>query len=114
MERFYPLHAKVCENCLLVQLEEFASGEEIFGGEYAYFSSYSDSWVQHARRYVAAMTERFGLGAASAVIEIASNYFQLDVIYMGIICIGLIALAMDSGLRVLAAHLVKWQDRINP
>ena len=52
-----------------------------------------------------------GLGA---VIENASNYFQLDVIYMGIICIGLIALAMDTGLRVLAAHLVKWQDRINP
>jgi NitT/TauT family transport system permease protein len=52
-----------------------------------------------------------GLGA---VIENASNYFQLDVIYMGIICIGLIALAMDSALRVLAAQLVKWQDRINP
>ena len=51
MEAFYPLHAKVCESCLLVQLEEFVTADAIFS-EYAYFSSYSDSWVAHARNYV--------------------------------------------------------------
>ena len=50
MEPFYPLHVKVCEKCYLVQLEEYVSAEHIFT-EYAYFSSYSDSWVEHARRY---------------------------------------------------------------
>jgi len=72
MEPFYPLHAYVCENCLLVQLEEFESPQRIFG-DYAYFSSYSESWLQHAERYVAQVSERFGLGAGSRVIEVASN-----------------------------------------
>jgi SAM-dependent methyltransferase len=72
MEPFYPLHARVCEQCLLVQLEEFVAPEDIFS-EYAYFSSYSDSWVAHARDYVAMATERFGLGPDSLVIEVASN-----------------------------------------
>src|SRR6201991_633214 len=61
MEPFYPLHAKICESCLLVQLEEYVTGEDIFS-EYAYFSSYSDSWIEHARAYVAMAVERFGLG----------------------------------------------------
>ena len=60
MEPFYPLHACVCERCLLVQLEEFVAAEDIFT-EYAYFSSYSDSWVEHARDYVEMAVERFGL-----------------------------------------------------
>ena len=72
MERFYPLHAYVCGTCKLVQLEEFESPAEIFT-EYAYFSSFSTSWLQHAERYVAAMTDRFGLGSQSQVVEIASN-----------------------------------------
>src|SRR3954469_18729801 len=67
MERFYPLHAKVCEQCLLVQLEEFASGEEIFGGEDAYSPPYPDSGVQHARRYVEMAIERFNLTPDSLV-----------------------------------------------
>jgi hypothetical protein len=71
-EVFYPLHAYVCESCLLVQLPVFESPEEIFT-DYAYFASYSDSWVEHARRYVADVTERLGLGPESSVIEIASN-----------------------------------------
>ena len=50
MEPFYPLHVYVCERCFLVQLEEYVSPDDIFT-EYAYFSSYSDSWVEHARRY---------------------------------------------------------------
>lgn len=74
MEPFYPLHAYVCERCFLVQLDEFVSPSVIFGdGAYAYFSSYSDSWLEHARNYVDAVSERFGLGSQSHVIEIASN-----------------------------------------
>lgn len=72
MEPFYPLHAYICANCFLVQLQEFVAPQEIFG-EYAYFSSYSDSWVAHAKRYAEAMVTRFGFGKSSRVIEIASN-----------------------------------------
>ena len=72
MERFYPLHAFVCSKCLLVQLQEFESPQQIFG-DYAYFSSYSESWLAHARAYVENVTARFGLSRASQVIEIASN-----------------------------------------
>ena len=71
-ERFFPLHAYVCDACLLVQLEQFESPEAIFS-EYAYFSSYSDSWLAHAERYAAAMIARFGIGSSSRVVEIASN-----------------------------------------
>ena len=72
MEPFYPLHVYVCKECLLVQLEEFTTPQNIFG-DYAYFSSYSDSWLQHAEKYVAAVSERFTLGSKSLVMEIASN-----------------------------------------
>ena len=72
MERFYPLHAWVCEKCFLVQLEEFETPEQIFS-DYAYFSSYSESWLAHAKAYTQAMTARLGLNAASFVVEIASN-----------------------------------------
>ena len=72
MEPFYPLAAYVCRDCLLVQLQEYVAPEHIFS-EYAYFSSYSDAWLDHARRYVEAMTERLGLGPASRVIELGSN-----------------------------------------
>jgi SAM-dependent methyltransferase len=72
MEPFYPLHAYTCGQCFLVQLGEFESPEHIFS-DYAYFSSYSSTWLEHSQRYVEAMTERFGLGASSRVVEIASN-----------------------------------------
>lgn len=72
MEPFYPLHAWVCDSCFLVQLEEFESPEHIFS-DYAYFSSFSDSWLDHVRRYTEQMVKRFGLGASSFVVEIASN-----------------------------------------
>lgn len=72
MEPFYPLTVRVCERCFLVQLEEYVSPEDIFT-EYAYFSSYSDSWVAHARRYVELMIERFRLTADDLVVELASN-----------------------------------------
>jgi 2-polyprenyl-3-methyl-5-hydroxy-6-metoxy-1,4-benzoquinol methylase len=73
MEKFYPLHAYICEKCWLMQLEEFATPDEIFADEYAYFSSYSESWLEHARKYTEQMTERFNLDANSLVAEIASN-----------------------------------------
>ena len=72
MEPFYPLHVYVCAECFLVQLKEYVSGEEIFT-EYAYFSSYSDSWLAHARRYTEQMIAQFDLDASSQVIEVASN-----------------------------------------
>ena len=72
MEPFYPLRALVCSQCFLVQLEEYESPEEIFS-DYAYFSSYSSSWLEHSERYVAAMVDRFGLDERSRVVEIASN-----------------------------------------
>jgi SAM-dependent methyltransferase len=72
MEPFYPLNVKVCRACFLVQLEAYVSGEDIFS-EYAYFSSYSDSWVEHARRYTDLAIERLGLTERSFVVELASN-----------------------------------------
>lgn len=72
MEPFYPLHLYLCEACLLVQLEAFASPQEIFG-QYAYFSSYSETWLRHAAAYAAMAVERFGLDERSRVVEIASN-----------------------------------------
>jgi len=72
MEPFYPLHAFLCDQCFLVQLNEFESPQNIFS-DYAYFSSYSQSWLQHASKYVNKMVDRFGLDASSQVIEIASN-----------------------------------------
>ena len=71
-EVFYPLHVRLCEACLLVQLPAYVSGEDIFS-DYAYFSSYSDSWVAHAKRYAEAMIERLGLTPGSLVTEVASN-----------------------------------------
>jgi len=72
MERFYPLHAYVCENCFLVQLEEFESPENIFN-DYAYLSSYSDTWLKHAQTYTELMIQRLGLNSTHLVVELASN-----------------------------------------
>jgi SAM-dependent methyltransferase len=72
MEKFYPLHAFVCRECMLVQLGEYVTPDEIFS-DYAYFSSYADTWVAHAKRYAGDMTDRLGLGAESLVVELASN-----------------------------------------
>lgn len=71
-ENIYPLHVWVCGNCKLVQLEEYETPEEIFS-EYSYFSSYSDSWLKHAKEYTDYMVERFGFNDKSHVVEIASN-----------------------------------------
>jgi hypothetical protein len=72
MEAFYPLHVYVCDNCFLVQLLEYVSASDIYS-EYAYFSSYSFSWLEHAKTYVNMITEKLALGPKSQVVEIASN-----------------------------------------
>lgn len=71
-EKFYPLKVWVCDQCYLAQLEEFESPDAIFS-DYLYFSSFSTSWVEHARRYCDMMTERFGFNESSQIVEIASN-----------------------------------------
>ena len=73
MEPFYPLRVMLCASCKLVQLPEIKKAEAIFGGDYLYFSSYSESWLRHADAYARMMTARFGLGASSLVLEVASN-----------------------------------------
>jgi hypothetical protein len=89
-ETFLPLRVQVCGNCWLAQLEQYVSPSEIFG-EYAYFSSFSDSWLAHARSYVDDMIERFGIGSSSSVVEVASNdgyllrwFVERDVPVLGI------------------------------
>src|SRR5260370_5288629 len=72
MEPFYPLQVYVCDKCFLVQLQEFVRPDLIFT-EYAYCSSYSDSWLAHAAQYTETMVQRFGLGENSFVVELASN-----------------------------------------
>lgn len=72
MEPYFPLHVYVCGSCFLVQLEEFESPAAIFN-DYAYFSSYSDSWLEHCRRYVRMIVARLGLDQQSKVVEVASN-----------------------------------------
>lgn len=69
----YPLHARVCDTCLLVQVEDAVPASSIFSSEYAYFSSFSDSWLRHCENFADLATRRFGLGAQSLVAEIASN-----------------------------------------
>jgi hypothetical protein len=90
MEAFYPLHVWVCHECFLVQLEEYVAPTDIFS-EYAYFSSYSKSWVEHARRYSEQMIVRFDLGSKSKVMEIASNdgYLLQHFVAAGVPCLGI-------------------------
>ena len=73
MESFYPLHVFVCDQCFLVQLEEFVRSRRRSSTVYAYFSAFSDSWLEHARRYTEQMIERFHLNGKSLVVELASN-----------------------------------------
>jgi SAM-dependent methyltransferase len=85
-----PLRVQVCDSCWLVQTEDYRSADSLFDADYAYFSSYSSSWLEHAQRYVAQMVERFGLHAQSRVVEIAANdgYLLQYVAQRGIPCLG--------------------------
>jgi hypothetical protein len=91
MEPFYPLHVYVCERCFLVQLEAYERPENIFNDQYAYFASFSDSWLQHAKCYVDMITERLGLTQQSQVVEIASNdgYLLRNFVGKGIPALGI-------------------------
>ncbi|WP_342243472.1 class I SAM-dependent methyltransferase [Pseudomonas sp. OTU5201] len=89
-ERYFPLRLWVCDQCWLVQTEDYAEAGELFDAEYAYFSSTSSSWLEHARRYAERMRESLGLGADSLVIEVASNdgYLLKNFVAAGIPCLG--------------------------
>jgi SAM-dependent methyltransferase len=73
MERYYPLDVYICRECFLVQIEEFEKPDNIFSSDYAYFSSYSDSWLEHCKNYADMIIDRFNLNRSSFVVEIASN-----------------------------------------
>lgn len=90
-EVYFPLRLKVCEECWLVQTEDYASAESLFSAEYAYFSSASRSWLAHAARYVETITTRLGLGQQSMVIEVASNdgYLLKNFVAANIPCLGI-------------------------
>ncbi len=86
-----PLRVLVCETCWLVQTEDFAAADELFEADYAYFSSYSQSWLDHSRRYVEEMIERYDLGPDSFVVEVAANdgYLLQYVVEAGVPCLGI-------------------------
>jgi SAM-dependent methyltransferase len=90
-EKWFPLKVMVCEVCWLVQTRDYAGAEELFDKDYAYFSSFSSSWLAHADRYVSAMVDRFGLVAESLVVEVAANdgYLLQHVKRRGIQCLGI-------------------------
>lgn len=90
-EKYYPLKIKVCDQCWLVQTEDYAQADELFSPEYAYFSSTSSGWLDHAKRYAEKMTRELGLNAQSLVIEVASNdgYLLKNFVDSGIPCLGI-------------------------
>ena len=108
-EAWYPLRVLVCEHCWLVQTQDFACAGELFNSDYAYFSSYSRTWLAHAERYVGEMIERFGLSPDSHVVEIAANdgYLLQYVLAHGIPCTGIeptastAAVARDKGIQII-------------
>lgn len=107
-ETWYPLRLLVCERCWLVQTEDHAGREQLFDADYAYFSSYSTSWLAHARSYVHAMRERLDLGVHSCVVEVAANdgYLLQYVREAGIPCYGIeptastAAVARERGIEI--------------
>jgi SAM-dependent methyltransferase len=110
-ELWYPLVIRTCAACLLTQTEDFAARETFFSESYAYFSSFSSSWLGHAKAYVEAMAERFGLGPSSRVVEVAANdgYLLQYVKARGIPCLGVeptastAAAARDKGITIVEA-----------
>jgi SAM-dependent methyltransferase len=90
-ERTYPLKLHVCAECWLVQTEDYADADELFSPDYAYFSSVSSGWLDHARRYSEAITAKLGLGARSLVVEVASNdgYLLRNFVAAGVPSLGI-------------------------
>src|SRR5262245_23888231 len=103
MEPFYPLHVHVCERCFLVQVQEYVRPEAIFT-EYAYFSSYSDSWLAHARTYVERISARLELSTASQVVELGSNDGYLLQYF---VARGIPALGVEPAVNVAQAALAR-------
>jgi SAM-dependent methyltransferase len=109
VELFFPLDPHVCHKCFLVQLEQYVAPEEIFDDKYPYYSSYSESWIEHARRYVDAVIQRFSLDSSSLVVEVASNdgYLLQHLVDRGICVLGVdpaanvAAAAAERGIRTL-------------
>ena len=90
-EKYYPLKVMVCDQCWLVQTEDYADADELFSADYAYFSSTSKGWLAHAKRYAEQMTQQLGLNVGSFVIEVASNdgYLLKNFVAAGIPCLGI-------------------------
>ena len=117
-ETFYPLHVRICDNCLLVQLPAYVDATEIFS-DYAYFSSYSDSWVQHAERFVDGMVTQLGLGPTSLICEVASNdgYLLQHAVRRGVPVVGIepaaniAGVARERGVRTEVAFLSERSGR---
>jgi hypothetical protein len=108
MEPFYPLHVHICPECFLAQLPEYVAPQAIFS-EYAYFSSYSEAWLDHARRYVETVTARFALGAGSQIVELASNDGYLLQYFVQK---GIPALGIDPAANVAAAARERGVDTL--
>src|SRR3989338_11278873 len=89
-EKYFPLRVLVCSHCWLVQTEDYAGADELFSADYAYFSSFSTTWLKHAERYVAGMAQRFALDAHSHIVEVAANdgYLLQYAKARGIHCLG--------------------------
>ena len=120
-EVFYPLKLFVCEKCLLVQIDEYKKSEEIFSDEYAYFSSFSSSWLEHARQYVEMITPRLGLNKEAFVVEIGSNdgYLLQHFKEKSIPCLGIepakstADAARDKGIEVVSEFFdIKLSERL--
>ncbi len=108
-EKWFPLKVLVCNQCWLVQTEDYAGAEELFDADYAYFSSFSTSWLKHAEQYVTDMIDRFGLNAQSRIVEVAANdgYLLQYVKARSIPCLGIeptastASAAREKGIEVL-------------
>jgi len=108
-EKWYPLKVMICNHCWLVQTEDFVGAGEMFSEEYAYFSSFSSSWLEHARCYVEKMASRFNLNEESNVVEVAANdgYLLQYVKEKGIPCYGIeptrstAKAARDKGIEII-------------
>jgi 2-polyprenyl-3-methyl-5-hydroxy-6-metoxy-1,4-benzoquinol methylase len=90
-EKYFPLRVLVCDRCWLVQTEDFAQADELFSADYAYFSSFSTTWLKHAEKYVADMASRFALNTKSHIVEVAANdgYLLQYAKARGIPCLGI-------------------------
>src|SRR4051812_50025543 len=108
-EKWYPLRVKACDACWLVQTEDYAHHADLFSIDYAYFSSFSSTWLRHAEEYVETMVKRYNLGSDSLVVEVASNdgYLLQFVKARGIPCLGIeptastAQAAREKGLQVI-------------